>query len=256
MRRLAGEHLVQHAGETVDVAAFVEHRLGQCLLGTHVFGRAHQQSDLREPAAGRAACQRDAEVRDHRFPLVQQDVLGLDVAMNDALGVGEAERGGDLPRDVERVVDREPPLARESLPKRFAVDERHDVIQEVAGRAGVVQRKDVRVIQACRGIDLAKKTIGSYARRPLRPQDLDRDVAMVLHVVGEIDRRHAAGADLAFNFVAAREGRVQLRDRVHHRGVVGHAVIAVRVVWRDAALVSPVIGNILPAHSVPVRWLR
>ena len=48
---------------------------------------------------------RDAEVGDERLPVAEQDVLGLDVAMDDAVPVRVVERERDLARDPERVVD-------------------------------------------------------------------------------------------------------------------------------------------------------
>ena len=44
----------------------------------------------------------DAEVRDERVPLVEQDVLGLDVAVHDVVAMRVVERVGHLLRDAER----------------------------------------------------------------------------------------------------------------------------------------------------------
>ena len=85
----------------------------------------------RSPAR-RAGRERDAEVGDHGLALVQQDVLRLDVAVDHALQVRVMERGGDLPDDADRLVDRELPLAGEPLPQRLARDEGHDVVEQVA----------------------------------------------------------------------------------------------------------------------------
>ena len=48
------------------------------------------------------------------------------------------------------------------------------------------------------------------------PQDLDGDLAVVLEVVGEIDRGHAAGAELALDAVAVGQGGRELGQRVGH----------------------------------------
>ncbi len=37
-------------------------------------------------------------------------------------------------------------------------------------------------------------------------EDLDRDVTLVFQVAGEVDRRHAAGAELAVDLVTSVEG--------------------------------------------------
>ena len=64
-------------------------------------------SVIREPPAVRLARQRDAEVGHHRVAVVQQDVVGLDVAVDDALPVRVVERVGGLTRDPHRLVHRE-----------------------------------------------------------------------------------------------------------------------------------------------------
>ena len=78
------------------------------LLGRHVVRRAETESGLRHPATGRRAHrERDAEVHDHRPAVMQQDVLGLDVAVDHAVAVRVVERVGDFARDPHRFVDPE-----------------------------------------------------------------------------------------------------------------------------------------------------
>ncbi len=52
-------------------------------------------------------------------------------------------------------------------------------------------------------LDLAQESLGAEDRRELGVQHLERDQPLVLDVVGEIDRGHAAAAELAFEAVAA-----------------------------------------------------
>ena len=52
------------------------------------------------------------------------DVGRLEIAMNDALLVRGFERLGDLPRDRERLVERERP-ARDAVGERLALDQLH-----------------------------------------------------------------------------------------------------------------------------------
>ena len=105
-RGLAGEHLVHHAAERVDVAARVEMAVGCTLLRTHVGGRAQREpvsSGARPGVHGSG----DAEVGEHTSLALQQDVLRLDVAMDDALTLGVSERIGDRPGDPQCVRQRE-----------------------------------------------------------------------------------------------------------------------------------------------------
>ena len=114
MRRVPGEHLVEHAAERVDVAPGGDLLLGGGLLGAHVVRRAERHAGLGHPAAGRGTQrQRDAEVGHHRAAVVEQDVLGLDVAVDDAVPVGVVEGIGDGRGDADRLVDAELGLAVE-----------------------------------------------------------------------------------------------------------------------------------------------
>ena len=74
---------------------------------------------IREPPACCTA-ERDAEVGDQGLAVLQQDVLGLDVAVDDAALVGEVEGGGDFLRQADGVLDRELLLAGEAAAERLA----------------------------------------------------------------------------------------------------------------------------------------
>ena len=145
---------------------------------------------------------------------MQQDVLGLDIAVDDALAMGVIERARDLRRDAHRVGDRQLLLPRDPLPQRLAVHERHDVEEQAIGVAGVMQRQDVRMLQVGGGLDLLEEPVGAHQGGEVRVQHLDRDLAIVLEVVGQIDRGHPAGTQLALDAVAAGEGAAASRADV------------------------------------------
>src|SRR5439155_4864774 len=97
--------------EAVNVGPGVEVAEGHRLLRAHVAGRPDLLARLRErEAPGSADGARDPEIGYNRVRARQQDVLGLDVAVDDPLGMGERERVGDVARDVQRVFERQPPL--------------------------------------------------------------------------------------------------------------------------------------------------
>ena len=106
--RLAGEGLVEHAGETVDVAAPVHVARARGLLGRHICRRPDREPRLGQlVAAGRTDGARNAEVGDDRMSAREHDVLGLDVAMHDVVAVRVRQRLGDFLRNLQRIVDRQ-----------------------------------------------------------------------------------------------------------------------------------------------------
>ncbi len=111
---------------------------------------------------------------------MQEDVLGLDVAVDDAVLVGVLQRVGDLASDTERIVDGKLLLALEPVAERFAVDERHHVEHGAVDGARVEEREDVRVLQIRGGLDLRQEAVGADDGGELVPEHLDRDVAIVL----------------------------------------------------------------------------
>ena len=95
--------------------------MAQRLLGGDVVGCANDVAAERERVL--AATAGDAEVGQLRAPVgVDEDVLGLDVAVHDAALVCCGERMSDLDRVRQRVADREPPAALDPLLERLAAD--------------------------------------------------------------------------------------------------------------------------------------
>ena len=98
----------------------------------------------------------------------------------------------------------------EPLPERAALHVGHDVEEEPAGLAGVVDRKDVRVGETGGELDLAEEPLGADRGREVGPEDLEGDLAVVAEVLGQEHDGHAALAELALEVVAAGEAAVEL----------------------------------------------
>ncbi len=210
-RRLARQHLERHAAERVQVGGRpdgVAHRL----LGAHVGRRADRHAGLRELLAGLGGGARDAEVGHQGVAAREQDVLRLDVAVDDAEGVGRAERVRHLVGDLQRVVHRQHGLARDAVAQRLARDERHHVVEEAVRLAGIEQAEDVRMVELGGELDLSLEPLGAHRGRQLGVQHLDGDVALVPEVVREEDGGHAAGAQLALDAVAIPQRVLQLLE--------------------------------------------
>ena len=203
---LTGEHLVKHAGETVLVRPAVDGRLPDRLFGTHVGASAHGESGSGDSIpAGGADGSGDAEVGDDGSPAREQDVLRLDVAVHHAVRMSVAQRTRDLVEDLERVVDRQPDLAVESVSQGLAIDARHHVVQQAIRFARVVQRENVGMLQMGGDVDLLEEPFGPERRRQVGAKQLEGHQPPMLEVLGEVDCGHPAAPELAVDGVAARQ---------------------------------------------------
>jgi hypothetical protein len=99
-------------------------------------------------------------------------------------------------------------LPQQTLAQRLTLDERHDVVERVARFAGVVERQDVRVDETAGDRDLAQEPPRAERSCHIGAEHLDRDLTIVLVVVGQVDRRPAASAQLALDGIPARESRL------------------------------------------------
>jgi hypothetical protein len=206
-RRVAGEHLVGDASQGVDVRPDGDLALAHRLLGRHVVRRAETHPGLGHPvAAGAGDGERDTEVRDQRGAVVQQDVFGLDIPMDHTMAVGVVQRGRHFRREPEGVRYGELLLASQSVAEALPFDERHHIPGRAIGFATVDEPEDVGVLQGGDGLDLAQEPLGANDRGQFRPEDLDRDLAVVAQVLRQVDGGHAALAELPLDAVAVGQG--------------------------------------------------
>jgi len=108
-------------------------------------------------------------------------------------------------------VERELLLAIEAIAETFPLDVGHHIVKNPVCMPGIVERQDVRVSQLGRDLDLAEESLKAEDRGKLGPEDLEGHAALVLQVLGEIDRGHAAAPQLAAERVAVGEGRLEVR---------------------------------------------
>jgi hypothetical protein len=72
----------------------------------------------------------------------------------------------------------------------------------------------VRVLQPRRGADLGEESLAAERGTKVGVEDLDGDVAVVAEVVGEVHRRHPAGAELALDAIALGQRRREAGEDV------------------------------------------
>ena len=153
---------------------------------------------------------------------MQQDVLGLDVAVDDAVAVGVRQRGGHRAHDPERDVDRELPLARQPVAQRLAPGVGHDEIEQAVAFARVVERENLGMGQPRGDADLAQEALGLVPVAPGRAEHLHRHLTPVLQVLRQIDRGGTAAADLLQDAISVGDGAEALGDVGHlSKGIGG-----------------------------------
>ena len=142
------------------------------------------------------------------WPVVEQDVLRLEVAVDHVVAVRVVERTRDRGRDANGFVDRQLLLAIESRAQRFAFDERHHVEQQLPSASP--ESNSGSRFGCCRfavtWISARNRSTPSTAPSS-GLQHLERDLALVPQVAREVDGRHAALADQSVDGVAAGRGR-------------------------------------------------
>ena len=136
---------------------------------------------------------------------MQKDVLGLDVAMDYTPLVRVLQCVGNFGCDADGVADRKLALALDPPSQRFAFHVRHHVVEQTVGATRIEERQYVGMLEIRSELDLLEEALGAQNRRELRMQDFDRDLAVVANVLGQVDRRHSARAELAFDAIAAAE---------------------------------------------------
>jgi hypothetical protein len=203
----------------------IDEPLALALLGAHVRGRADDQAGarlvrLRSAVAGELG---DAEVEHLDEVLVvaaddEIDVLGLEVAVDDALLVRRRQRRAALGHDGQRVLERQPG-ATDARRQRLAVEELHDEVDDVLAvlarrLAEVDDVDDVGVADVVDRLGFVEEAGDDvFLGRQLFEQDLHGDALADEGVLAEIDGTHAALAYLGFDLVIA--------DTATHQGHAG-----------------------------------
>ena len=152
----AGEQLVEDHPDRVQVGGGA-HRVALGLLGREVLGGAHDRARERHVRGARPG---DAEVRHARPPLFVEDhVVGLEVAVDDAAPVGEARRAQDLHDDLDRARRVERALFAHDRLQRAAGHVLHGDVVGAVPLAAVEDGHDVRVRQGGRARGLAPEAL-------------------------------------------------------------------------------------------------
>jgi hypothetical protein len=213
--RLAREQVVERRAQAVHVAPAVDAaRVAPRLLGRHVARRPHHRARLGE-ALPVARLVREPEVHEHgvqhaaalggagvdrpllRGALLDHDVRGLDVAVDDAEQVRRVHGLGDRLDHVHLLLDRH---RLRGLGERQAVDELHGDVRLAGDLPHLEHLADVRVVDARLGAGLleeAHRRVGVGV-----VEELDRRPAIEPLVARLVDGAHPAAAEQLDELVA------------------------------------------------------
>jgi hypothetical protein len=212
---LAGEHLVEHGAQRVEIRARAD-LLAAHLLGRHVGRRPHHLRPDRDLDVGRHSASETEVGEDHAAALVEQHVRGLDVAVHDPDVVRRGEPLRDLAADVGGLADREPPLPRDQAEQAVALDQLHGEVEETLGGAEIEDARGVSVRHAARQAHFAPEALHGVAGSA--GEDLERDAVADLLVVGGPDRAGRAAPEQAVDAVALGEELAALELVAHGLG--------------------------------------
>ncbi len=250
-------HLVEQDPEREDVGAVV-HRQALSLLRRHVGDRAHDTAVLGDrlrllggPVALVAVVAQlgEAEVQ-HLQPPVrgQHHVLGLQVAVEDALPVGRGHRVGHGDGEREEALHREA-ARRDRLAERLALDELHrQEAEPVLLLEGAVEGDDAGVAQRGDRLRLALEALDLLGvRRHLGRQHLEGHAAVEPGVERQVDVAHAPRADRLEDAVRAESPAHEAAVGLRHSHVGDYDA---RSPARDPAVTSVHMESVALVHRV------
>ena len=199
-RHATREHFVEDDADGVEVGGWSD-RQAAGLLGREVLSRTDNRAGLRHLGIAGTG---NAKVGHFDLAVgLDEDVLRLDVAVDHALLMRDAEGSQDLERNGDRPPGLDRRLAANQVLQRLAFDVLLDDVRHACGLRLVVDLDDVRVVQArcCAGFALeALDEVGIVA--VTIGQHLDGDLAMQRFVLRKKNARHATLAKAADDAVA------------------------------------------------------
>ena len=192
----------------------------------------------------------DAEVHDLRLqPLAvllgDEDVLGFEIAMDDAFGVRGVERVHDRQDRLDRSNRAQPATPLEQSSEILALEQlHHDERLAELGAAEVEHAHDRRMAELGRRARFLEQTIGGVFADQIAVDELQRDVDVQRLVVRAPDRAHPTFAEQRLQTVAAGN---DVAGAVHDR-----RRFDLGVVLTDQAQIDPrVVFGVVLTHRSP-----
>ena len=207
--RDGGEHFVEGNAKGENVGATVS--LGTAAGGLfrgHVAWRAHDLTGDGEFHLLAVFAFGNAEVSNFDLTgLIEENVTGFDVAMDDAVFVGVVQGFGSL-ADEFKGFTRRNRAAGDTVSQRFAFDEIHreEILAVLCSE--IVDRNDIRVLQFGGGLCFFEEPFDVFATRGRATlENFQRDDAIKAALACPVDDADAAACNLAKDFVLSELGK-------------------------------------------------
>ena len=202
-RHFGSQELVEHDPRRVEVGGLVDGSTPR-LLGREVLRGADDRALFRHLAGAGPS---DPEIGHLHDPFrVDDDVVRLDVAVDDAVAMRVAKPGEDLARVRDGDGNGAGSPAANELLERPALDVLHHDEVRAVRLPPVEDRDDVRVGEAGRMRCLAAEALDELlVVRVALVQDLDGHAATQLLILGEVHVGHAAAPELPRDPVSTGE---------------------------------------------------
>ena len=222
MRRFADEELIEDGRHAKEIGHGRELARPE-RFRREVAGRSESPRQVPRVPNDRTG---DAEVGHlHGAIAAEEDIRGLDIAMNDSGSVRGFEPPADLDDQRHRLLDPQHADSTEEIFEAHAVDELHGDERRVARVLDVVDGDDVRVVELGDGDRLAQKHLALFfgidACRGLSVEvdGLKRYRSLELWIPPPEHRAHAAGAQNFHHEIAREE---DLADGLAVEGLSSH----------------------------------
>ena len=173
--------------------------------------------------------------------------------MDEALRVRRVERARDLVEDVQGTLERQRAIRVEVLAQVGAIDVAHGDVVVAVRLVGLVDRDDVRVVDASGHARFAYKALAeALVLRELGREQLERHLPAEVHVLGAVDDAHAATP-----YVVLDPVRTEVRSNLHLR----HHVSRVTCVRPSEPAPASPVSLLLPTDprrgsGAPIRPSR
>ena len=132
----------------------------------------------------------------------EKDVRGLDVAMDDSLGVSGGQGIGDLHAEGENIVRRHGP-AENALFESLAFEEFHDEIGVAVLLSDIEDGADVGMIECRGGAGLLEEALPHSGHLIVFLQQLDGDLSLQSPVPCPEDQAHGSATQRAQDFIGS-----------------------------------------------------